>query len=53
MCKEMSDVFAELEDSYFSYPRTEAANSQEKFHINLSCGKFLLVLLIKTIEYFI
>ena len=30
MCKEMSDVFAELRDSYFFYPRTYAANSQEE-----------------------
>ena len=30
MCKEMSDVFAELQDSYFFYPRTDAANSQEE-----------------------
>ena len=30
MCKEMSDVFAELQDSYFFYPRTDAANSKEE-----------------------
>ena len=30
MCKEMSDVFAEPQDSYFIYPRTDAANSQEE-----------------------
>ena len=30
MCKEMSDIFAELHDSYFFYPRTDAANSQEE-----------------------
>ena len=30
MCKEMSDVFPELQDSYFFYPRTDAANSQEE-----------------------
>ena len=30
MCHEMSDVFAELQDSYFFYPRTNAANSKEE-----------------------
>ena len=30
MCKETSDVFAEPQDSYFIYPRTDAANSQEE-----------------------
>ena len=29
MCKEMSDVFVELQDSFF-YPRTYAANNQEE-----------------------
>ena len=30
MCKEMSDVFAELQDSYFFYPRTDTEISQEE-----------------------
>ena len=30
MCKEMSYVFAEFQDSYFFYPRTDAANNEEE-----------------------
>ena len=29
ICKEMSDVFPELQESYFFYPRTDYANNQE------------------------
>ena len=30
ICKEMSDVFTELQDSYFFYPKTSVANNQEE-----------------------
>ena len=29
VCKEMADVFTELQDSYFFYPNTSVANNQE------------------------
>ena len=29
ICKEMSDVFTELQDSYFFHPKTSVANNQE------------------------
>ena len=30
ICKEMSDVFSELQDSYFLYPKTTAANNYDE-----------------------
>ena len=30
ICKEMSDVFTELQDSYFFHPKTSVANNQKK-----------------------
>ena len=30
ICKEMSDVFTELQDSYFFYPRTSVANNHKE-----------------------
>ena len=30
ICKEMSDIFTELQDSYFFYPKTSVANNQEE-----------------------
>ena len=30
ICKEMSDVFTELQDSYFFYPKTSVANNHEE-----------------------
>ena len=30
ICKEMSDVFTELQDSYFFYPKTDNANNHEE-----------------------
>ena len=30
ICKEMSDVFTELQDSYFFYPKTSVADNHEK-----------------------
>ena len=30
ICKEMSDVLTELQDSYFFYPKTSVANDQEE-----------------------
>ena len=30
ICKAMSDVFAELQDSYFFYPNSHQANNQEE-----------------------
>ena len=30
ICKEMSDVFTQLQDSYYFYPKTSLANNQEK-----------------------
>ena len=30
ICKEMSYVFTELQESYFFYPRTSVANSEEE-----------------------
>ena len=30
ICKEMSDIFTEWQDSYFFYPKTSVANNQEK-----------------------
>ena len=30
ICKEMADVFVELQDSYFFYPKTSVANNYEE-----------------------
>ena len=30
ICKEMSDVFTELQDSYFFYSRTDSTNNSEE-----------------------
>ena len=30
ICKEMSDVFTEMQDTYFFHPKTSVANNQEK-----------------------
>ena len=30
ICKEMSDVFTELQDSYFFYPKTSVENNHEE-----------------------
>ena len=30
ICKEISDIFSELQDSYFFYPKTSLANNQDK-----------------------
>ena len=30
ICKEMSDVFTELKDSYFFYPKANVANNHEE-----------------------
>ena len=30
ICKKMSDVFTELQDSYFFYPKTSVANNHEE-----------------------
>ena len=42
ICKEMSDVFAELQDSYFFILILIKQIIRKKFHINLFCGKSLL-----------
>ena len=43
MCKEMSDVFAELQDSFFFIQELTLQIIKKKFYINLSYGEFSLV----------
>ena len=48
ICKEMSDLFSELQDSWFFYPKTTLALiTMMKSRISLFCGIYLLVHLIK------
>ena len=43
ICKEMSDVFIELQDSYFFIQKLALLIIKKKFHINLFCGVYLIV----------
>ena len=43
ICKEMADVFVELQDSFFFYPKKVLQTILIKFHINQFCGVYLIV----------
>ena len=43
VCREMSDVFTELQDGYFFYPKTSVANNHEKISYKPVLWLILLV----------
>ena len=47
ICKEMTDVFTELQDSFFFYSKQSFTKMMIQFHINQFCGVYLIVWLIK------
>ena len=53
ICKEMADVFVELQDSFFFYPKKVLQTILIKFHINQFCGIYLIVWLIKRTKHFV
>ena len=53
ICKEMADVFVELQDSFFFYPKKVLQTILIKFHINQFCGMYLIVWLIKRTKNFV
>ena len=43
ICKEMTDVFTELQDSFFFYSKQSFTKMMIQFHINQFCGVYLIV----------
>lgn len=53
ICKEMTGMFVELQDSYFFYPKTHLLTIKKIFLINQFFGAYLIKLLIKIVVIFI
>ena len=43
ICNEMTEIFSELQDSYFSIQELVLQIIKKTFHINLFCGVYLIV----------